>query len=394
MTPAAESTHAGPAPLRGLFPQLRDQAYFNSCSCGAQAIPVREAVLHYLDLWQRYGGRAWYADGGWLEALENARFQIADLIGAKPHEIALAPNVSTAVTALASAIDYRSRPRVLTTALDFPTLAHQWLAKQGMGVECEILRSPDGATVPGLAFAAGLDRRTALVATARVYFTTGAIQDIANLASLVHEAGALLLVDDYQGTGQVPIDVKALDVDMLVGGTQKWLLGGPGLAFLYVREGLHERLSPSVAGWFGHRRQLDFVLAPWEPRLDAQRFELGTPALPAVYAANAGMRIVRELGVESIGRRVGWLTARLVERLVAAGFLITQHIDPDRRSGIVMLKCEQASEWVLALARQQIIADARPGHLRIALHFYNELEDIDRLVGALCWLREKASRVL
>jgi selenocysteine lyase/cysteine desulfurase len=378
------------APLRHLFPQLESCTYFNSCSCGALAIPVREAVLRHLSLWEEHGGRSWYVEGGWLEALDRAREQIADLLGAGPHEIALAPNVSTAVAALASALDYRERPRVLTTALDFPTIAHQWLAKANQGVQCTILPSGDGATVAAQQFESALDRRTALVATARVFSNTGALQDVGTIARMAHAQGALLLVDDYQATGQVPIDVKALDIDMLVGGTSKWLLGGLGLTFLYVREELHERLSPSVVGWFGHRDQIDFVLAPWVPRPDAKRFELGTPALPAVYASNAGLEIIRSLGVPAVRRRVAMLASGLVERLQAAGFALTQHPDPDRRTGIVMMKCARANEWAQALARRRIIADARAGHLRIAIHFYNEQRDIERLVEALLALAENA----
>ncbi|WP_200595314.1 aminotransferase class V-fold PLP-dependent enzyme [Noviherbaspirillum pedocola] len=369
--------------LRSLFPQLEHSTYLNSCSCGALAQPVIDAVQHYLQLWKCHGGRAWYADGGWLEALDSARAHIAALLGASPHEIALAPNVSTALAALASCMDYAARPRVLTTSLDFPTLAHQWLAKASAGAHCDILPSPDGCTVPVEAFAAVVDKRTALIATARVYFTTGAIQDIVALARLAHDAGALLLVDDYQGTGQVPLDVKEANIDMLVGGTQKWLLGGPGLSFLYVHERLHARLHPSVVGWFGHAHQLDFLLQPWEPRGDARRFELGTPALPAVYAANAGMELVRKTGVDAIRRRVKWLTETLVSGLTEAGFQLTMATDPEKRAGIVMLECPDAQAWVVELARQSIIVDARPGHLRIAPHFYNDMDDIERVLKAL-----------
>lgn len=377
--------------LRSLFPQLEQCTYLNSCSCGALAQPVIDAVQHYLQLWQRHGGRAWYANGGWLDALDTARGHIAALLGASPHEIALAPNVSTALAALASCMDYAARPRVLTTSLDFPTLAHQWLAKTKAGARCDILPSPDGCTVPVAAFDGAVDERTALIATARVYFTTGAIQDVAPLARLAHDAGALLLVDDYQGTGQLPLDVKETDIDMLVGGTQKWLLGGPGLSFLYVHERLHARLHPSVVGWFGHARQLDFLLQPWEPHGDARRFELGTPALPAVYAANAGMKLVRETGVDMIRQRVKWLTEALASGLIDAGFRLTMAADPEKRAGIVMLQCQDAKAWVVELARQAIIVDARPGHLRIAPHFYNNMEDIDRVLKALRGLARQSA---
>src|SRR5216684_4413685 len=179
----------------------------------------------------------------------------ARLVNAPPEAVALAPSISVAISAVAEALDYARRPRVVITSLDFPTVAYQWLAKRPRGVEVVVVESPDQVSVPVEAIARAVDERTALVATSHVYFTSGAIQDIRAVAAEARARGALTLIDAYQSVGQVPVDVKATGVDFLTAGGLKWLLGGPGIVFLYVREELAARLEPTVAGWFSHREQ-------------------------------------------------------------------------------------------------------------------------------------------
>ena len=233
------------AAWRAEFPILARKTYLNSCSLGALSLRAEAKLRTFLDEWHDRGAAGWYDT--WLGRLDELRGRVARLIGAEPHEVALAASVSAALAAVASAIDYTRRPRVVVSDLDFPTLAYQWMARPD--VEVVHVRSEGGATIEPERFAEGVDDRTAVLAASHVYFATGAIQDLRALADIAHAHGALLVVDGYQGTGQVPQDVRAADVDILVTGTLKWLLGGPGLAYTYVREELIERrIRPPPAG--------------------------------------------------------------------------------------------------------------------------------------------------
>src|SRR5437660_2696655 len=233
--------------------------------------------------------------------------------------------------------------------MDFPTLAYQWLVKQRIGVECRFVESPDRIYTPPELFEKEVDSKTALVATSRVFFTSGYIQDVRVVADIAHKNGAHILIDDYQGTGQIPIDVVAMDIDFLVTGTLKWLMGGPGLALVYIREGLIPALQPTITGWFGHRDQFQFKLREFEFRSDAARVEMGTPAMAAIYAANGGLDIVQEISVERICERTRYLTNDLIARAREHGWTVRAPQEPECRSSIVMLELERPEEVVKAL---------------------------------------------
>jgi selenocysteine lyase/cysteine desulfurase len=365
-----------PHPLvryRAEFPIFRDRIYLNTCSLGALGDRARRKVVEFLDLWQTRGAAAWY--DVWWAALAELRSRYAGVIAAGPSQIALAPSVSVALSVVASALDYKRRPKVVVTALDFPTVVYQWLARRPHAVEVVVVESPDGVSVPVEAIAQAVDDRTALVATSHVYFTTGAIQDIAAVAQVAHARGARCLIDAYQSVGQVPVDVPATGVDFLVAGGLKWLLGGTGVVFCYVREGLARELTPSMAGWFGHRDQFAF-----EPRAlafheDARRFELGTPALAAVYTQLGGLEYIEEMGVPAIRRVTTGLTEDLVARAREMGFRPRVAATAEARSAIVMLPAVDPAAAVRRLADRGIVADARPGHVRLSPFFYNVQDD-------------------
>ena len=361
------------ARYRSEFPIFRDRIYLNTCSLGALGDRSRRKVAEFLDVWQARGASAWY--DVWWEALGDLRARYGRIVGAAAAEIALAPSVSVAVSAVASALDYAKRPKVIVTALDFPTIAYQWLAKRPQGVEVVVVETPDQVSVPVEAIARAVDERTALVATSHVYFTSGAIQDIAAVAQVAHRHGALCLIDAYQSVGQVPVNVRAAGVDFLIAGGLKWLLGGTGIVFCYVREGLVSGLAPTIAGWFGHRDQFAF-----EPRIldfhdDARRFELGTPALAAVYAQLGGLEYIEEIGVPAIRRVTSLLTEDLVARAGAAGLRPKVAVTAEARSGIVMLPAADPPAAVRHLSAGSIVADARPGHIRLSPFFYNVQDD-------------------
>jgi selenocysteine lyase/cysteine desulfurase len=358
---------------RSEFPIFRERIYLNTCSLGALGERSRRKVAEFLDLWQSRGAAAWY--DVWWAALGELRARYAAVIGAAPQEIALAPSISVALSAIAESLDYTRRPKVVITSLDFPTVAYQWLAKAPRGVEVVVVESPDKVSVPVEAIARAVDERTALVATSHVYFTSGAIQDIRAVAEAAHAKGALCLIDAYQSVGQVPVDVRAAGVDVLTAGGLKWLLGGPGIVFAYVREELARRLTPTVAGWFGHREQFAFDPRTLAFHEDARRFELGTPSLAAVYAQLGGLEYIEEIGVPTIRAVTTVLTEDLVARARAQGFAPKVAAEAAARSAIVMLPVPDPAAAVRSLAEARVVADARPGHVRFSPFFYNVQED-------------------
>ena len=366
---------------RAEFPILQHKTYLNSCSLGALSTRSMQGINRFMELWNEWGAHAWYEI--WMGEIDKVRRKFASIIGAQPHEVAIAPSVSVALSSIATALDYSKRNRVVMADRDFPTLAYQWLVKQRQGVESVFVESPDGIYTPPELFESKVDDKTALVATSRVFYTSGYIQDVRAVADIAHKSGAYMLVDDYQGTGQIPINVTAQDIDFLVTGTLKWLMGGPGLAFVYVREGLISQLQPTVSGWFGHKDQLQFKTREFEFRPDAARFELGTPSLPTVYAANGGMDIVLEVGVQSICERTRYLTNDLVAQARERGWKVRAPREPERRSSIVMIEIERPDEVVEALIARGIITDHRPGLLRVSPYFYNTIEENAIVIDAI-----------
>jgi selenocysteine lyase/cysteine desulfurase len=367
---------AAPAPprdYRAEFPIFRRSIYLNSCSLGALSARSRAKVAECLDLWETRGASAWY--DVWWAALAELRGRYARLIGAPDGSIALHPNISTGLTAVAESLDYRRRPKVVVTSLDFPTVAYQWLARAGDGIEVVIVDSPDGITVPVEAIARAVDDRTALVATSHVYFTSGAIQDVRAVADVAHRRGALLLVDGYQAAGQLPVDVQALDADFYCSGGLKWLLGGTGVAFVFARPELWPSLTPRASGWFAHREQFRFDPTSLELHADARRLEAGTPPLLPVYAQLGGLELLAELGAHEIRRRTMALAEDLIEGARAAGLRPKVAAAPEQRTAIVMLPSEDPAGAVRRLAEAGIVADSRPGHVRVSPYFYNVPDD-------------------
>src|SRR5229473_199818 len=307
------------ARYRSEFPIFRDALYLNTCSLGALGERTRRRVAEFFDLWQARGASAWY--DVWWAALSELRARYARIVGAGPEEIALAPSVSVALSAVAEALDYGRRPKVVVTSLDFPTVAYQWLAKRARGVELVVVQSPDQVSVPVEAIARAVDDRTALVATSHVYFTSGAIQDIKRVAEVAR------------------------------------------------------RLAPGIVGWFGHKNQFAFDPRALELHDDARRFELGTPALAAVYAQLGGLDYIEEIGVPAIRTVTAALTEDLIARAQGLGVRPKVAARAEQRSAIVMVPAPDPQAAVRHLADGGIIADARPGHVRLSPFFYNLQDD-------------------
>lgn len=367
-----------PGEFRRLFPIFRDRVYLNSCSQGALGRPVEAALEEFTASWHRHGN-PWEL---WCERMEELRAEFAGLINAGPDEVAVTFSVSSAVGAVASALDWSERPRVVTSDLDFPTMGHVWLAQRARGADVVYARA-EGDRLPPAAFDAVVDRRTRLVATSHVCYRSGFKTDLAALARLAHERGALLLVDAFQSLGTEPLDVKALGVDFLTGGALKYLLGTPGVAFLYVRRGLAERLRPTDTGWFAQADPFAYDVHHLDYAPDARRFQSGSPPVPAVYAALAGIRLLRGVGPERIGDHVAGLCGALIAGLLERDRPVITPADEAARGPLVMLRCEDVQRLLAHLAGRGVLCSTRDGALRASFHYYNTGDDVDAILAAL-----------
>ncbi len=365
--------------LRSEFPILSRKRYLNSCSLGALPTRGEEALRRFAEEWHEKGASAWY--DAWLPAAEELRERVARFLGATPAELALLPTTSSALSVLGESVDYGRRNRVVVTELDFPTQIYQWAVKSE--VELVVLESPDGVRIHPEQFEEAVDDRTAFLATSHVFFTTGHRQDLGVLADIAHRAGAFCLIDGYQGAGQVPVDLAESGVDAYTAGPLKWLCGGPGLAYLYVRRERIAHLHPRITSWFAHERPFDFDPHHFAFRTDARRFELGTPAVPTIRTALAAQKLLDPVGMEAIAARNRHLTRRLVTGLEERGFRPNISPEPERRTAIVLVAHDEPARAVEILDGEGIVVDHRPGHVRVSPHFYNTEEEVDTFVEAL-----------
>ncbi len=368
--------------IRSEFPILERTTYLNSCSLGALSYRSEGYLRDFTERWHAMGASAWYAH--WLGRIEELRGRVAAFLGTTPRELALLPSTSTALAAVTESVPAEDRSRVVCTELDFPTLPYQWAVKPEF--ELVILRSPDGIRIDPEQFAEAVDERTLFLATSHVFFATGYEQDLGALAEIARQAGAYSLIDGYQGAGQVALDLSETGIDFYTTGPLKWLCGGPGLAYLYIRDALVEALEPRITSWFATERQFDFDPEGFEYRRDARRFEMGTPALPTVHTALGGQEIVDEVGLDAILEHNAMLTARVIDAAESAGLELRLPA-PGHRTSIVMVRHDDPSGAVKHLAAHGVIADYRPGHVRLSPHFYNTEDEIDRGVEVLASYR-------
>jgi selenocysteine lyase/cysteine desulfurase len=371
---------------RAEFPITQSYVYLNNCSLTPLPRRGAAALDEYARTWTELGGRAWYQH--WVGQLDELRADFARVLGADRDELALEPAVSAALVTIASSFDYSTRSKVVVADIDFPTDGHTWLALAKAGVEVEFVRSPDGATVPLELFERAVDERTALVCTGHVYYTSGYIQDIKRLAEISHRKGAALVVDAYQSIGAIPFDVHDAGVDFLVGGTLKWLMGGPGMAFLYARRDRIAGANPTALGWWAMRDPFAFDVQHIDLSPTARRFEYGTPAVAAAYTARAGIGLLEEIGVDVVRARHMLLSQRLVDGALAQGWRLGCVPEAARRTPIVTLRHPDPARVVDALRAKGCIADYRPGLVRLSPHHFNTEDEMDATLELLAPLRE------
>lgn len=361
--------------LRAEFPLLERCIYFNACSLGPLPRQGRAALERYGRDWDEQGTPVWYSS--WLPLLERFRGRVAELLHAPAGSTAIAPSVSVALTSLATGLPLPvGRRKVLIGELDFPTIGHQWLSRPEFQVE--FVPSPDGMTIPPEAFAERIDASTALVATTHLFYTTGYLQDVRAIADAAHAAGALCLIDGYQTCGCVPLDVAAMDCDAFTGGCLKWLSGGPGNAFLYVRPDLIPSVRPHGTGWFATRDPFSFTLQELVFADDARRLETGTWAMACHYAGLAGLEQILEVGVENIQERLRDLTGRILERCDEEEVKTFTPRERSRRCGIVTLECDRPEEVEAKLHEAGVIVDSRPGRVRLSPHWCVTDEELEK----------------
>ena len=385
--PSAGDTRAQVERWRAEFPISETLIYLNSCSLTPLPRRGATALEEYARIWTELGGRAWYQH--WVGLLDDLRADFAGVLGADLDEVALEPAVSAALVSIASSFDYSKRNKVIVADIDFPTDGHTWLALERQGVQVEFVHSPDGVTVPLELFERAVDDRTALVCTGHVYYTSGYIQDVKALADICHRKGAALVVDAYQSIGAIPFDVHASGVDFLVGGTLKWLMGGPGMAFLYARRDRIAGAHPSAIGWWAMRDPFMFDVQHIDLAPGARRFEYGTPAVAAAYTSRAGIELLREIGIETVRARHMLLSQRLVDGALAQGWSLGCVREAPRRTPIVTLRHADPAGVVDALRANGCIADHRPGLVRLSPHHFNTEDEMDRTLELLAPLREK-----
>jgi len=333
----------------------------------------------FLDSW-RTGGSPW---DRWIGEVERLRTLFAASIGADADEVAVMPSASTAIGAVATALDFDTdRRSVVLGSFEFPTAAHVWLAQRKRGAEIRWAGAMD-ETLPVDRYASGMDERTLVVAATHVCFRNGYRVDVPALVAACRARGAYVLLDDYQSTGTTPMDVHALDVDVLVTGTLKYLIGSAGIAFLYVRRPLIDRLEPLQTGWFGRVDPFEFAAdrLDWSPT--ARRFETGTPGVPAAYAAAAGLELLATLDAAAIERRIDQLVARFIDGARARGFELLTPVDGTRRGALVVVRSSDPNRLVERLAAHGVIVSARGPGLRISFHAYNHESDVDAALEAL-----------
>jgi len=376
----ASAADARIADFRKLFPITAKAIYLNSCAKGALCTPVRDAYGQFLDDWNNLGA-PWQL---WVQKTDEVKARFARLIGAKPSEIATSLCVSTSTDSIASAFDYRKRNKVVLGDQEYPTIAQIWLAQQRLGAKIQFLRSSGACPTPE-EYARAVDEDTLIVPLTHISFKNGSVLAVKEITQACHQRGALVLLDDYQSTGTSPLDVKELGVDFLVTGMVKYMIGPPGLAFIYVREEILKELQPSVTGWFARQDPFSLDIHELDYADSARRFETGTFPIGAIYGSLAALEVMTSLGLDTIARHIALLARKAVPALHDLGFNVTTPLDST--GPMVAIETDRVSEIIQRLAQEKILFAGRNSLFRVSFHAYNTLEEVDVLLESLQRLR-------
>jgi len=362
--------------IRSRFPIFRNKIYLNSCSQGALSEEVQAALADHLQSWHE-DGSPWDA---WIEKYEEVRERVARFIGASADEVAVVPSASAGINSVASSLGFAERPKVVMGEFEFPTMGHAWLAQAPRGAQIEFIAA-QGERIEASAYAEVVDERTVIVPLTHVCFKNGFRSDVSAVTRIAHAKGALVMLDDYQDCGTRPVNVKALDLDFYVVGTLKYLLACSGVAFLYVRQSLVGSLAPTISGWFAQRQPFAFDVKLLDQSPSARRFEAGTPPIPNIYAANAGIALLQGVGLEEVAQHVRTLTQALIHGARGLGIRIKTPLDSV--GPLVVLQSSDAEKVMARFAEQNIVVSRRQDGLRISFHVYNTFQDVDQVLAAL-----------
>ena len=365
------------------FPILEKTTYLISHSLGAMPRRTADALQEFAETWASRGIRAW--EEGWWEMPVTIGNLIGSIIGAGPGEVVMHQNVSICQSLVTSCFDWKGpRNKLVTDGLNFPSNDYIYHGLERYGARVCPIASPDGVTVPLEHMLDAIDENTQLVSVSHVAFRSSFVQDLDAITRRAHEMGAFVFADLYQSAGTVPVNVHALGLDFGTGGSVKWLCGGPGAGYLYVRPDLRNQLQPAATGWMAHRHPFEFESGPIDFADDAFRFLNGTPSVPALYSARSGYEIINQIGVDAIRAKSVRQTQHLIELADEAGFPVRSCRDPDARGGVVVVDVPNGEEVTRELIRREVLVDYRPNAgIRIAPHFYTADDELDRAIAEI-----------
>ena len=364
---------------RDQFTVFNNVTYMNTCSQGALADRVRASFDTYLQTLELKGS-AW---GDWAGHQENVRGLLAKVFNVTPAEMAVTTSASAAVSSLASSFDFtQKRNKIVTTENEFPTIGQIWHAQERRGAKVVHVPSKADLTVDVAALIDAIDDETLIVSVTMVCFRNGTMTELEPIIEAAHKKGALVLVDAYQGTGAVPIDLSTLKTDFLVSGVLKYMLGAPGVGFMFARESTTKHLIPITTGWFAARDIFAMDIHAYDPATDARRFESGTPAIPALYPAAAGLEILLEVGVSNIYEYVAPLHDALREGIEAMGGRVVTPASKLNHGAMLAVASTDEHAHVIALEGEKVVTSSRDGNIRISPHFYNNHEDVEKVLAA------------
>jgi kynureninase len=372
------------------FPILGHTTYMISHSLGAMPRRTFDALQEFGETWASRGIRAW--DEGWWDLPVTVGNLVGAIIGAAPGEVVMHQNVSICQWIVASCFDWRGpRSKIVTDGLNFSSNDYIYHGLERQGARVCSVPSADGMTLELEDMLAAIDEETRLVSVSHVAFRSSFMQDLAAITQRAHEVGAYVIADLYQSAGILPVDVRALDLDFATGGSVKWLCGGPGAGYLYVRRDLWPHLEPAATGWMAHREPFAFEAGPIGYAPDAFRFLNGTPNVPALYSARSGYQIIHQIGVAAIREKSIKQTTRLIELADEAGIPVRACREPQRRGGVVILDVPKGKEVTRELQLREVLVDYRPGAgIRIAPHFYSSEDELDHTIHQI---QDVASRL-
>lgn len=362
--------------VRSRFRIFDRKIYLNTCSQGALSGAVEAGFSDYIASWHEEGS-PWQR---WVEHYEEARAAFAQFINASPDEVAIVTSVSAGINSVASALNFRERRKVVMGEFEFPTMGHVWLGQRARGADVRFVKA-EGNRIPLGRYEETIDGQTLIVPLTHVCFRNGFRSEVREITQIAHRSGALVMLDDYQDCGTRPVGVKAMDLDFYLAGTLKYLLGPPGLAFLYVRKELISTLSPSVTGWFAQANPFAYDAQHLELSPTARRFESGTPSVPNVYGAVPGFRLLQNLGMAEIAQHIRSLTQAILRSAGELGILAKT--PADSAGPLVVLQSRDSNLLVQKLAEAGIVASNRHDGLRISFHVYNTMDDVQAVTGIL-----------